>query len=141
MNEEEKREEKEAIRAEGMRDDITKIPITKEAERLFSELVEKVNKGFEAGCLVRRDVASWVIMRFHSRHTDGDIREMRQDHLNEDVLLDSFYKKMKDAHRLPPEVRKLLLSTLNVDNAEASVSQGKKRVKPVPLGDENEAAS
>ena len=123
------------------KEDITKIPITKEAEKLFSELVELANKGFEAGRIGRRDVASWIIARFHKTHTDGDIREMRQDHLSEELLLESFYKKMKDVSQLPPEVRKLLLSILNVDNPEKPHTQAKKRVKIVPPGGENEAAS
>lgn len=125
----------------GAGENTTKIPITKEAEKLFSELVEKVNAGFEAGRLVRRDVASWIIARFHSRHTDGDIQAMRQEHLSEEILLDRFYKRMREADQLPPEVRKLLLSTLKVDNPEKSASAGKKRPKSVPLGGENEAAS
>lgn len=145
MNKEEEKTgggQREEIKMEmGKEENTTKIPITKEAERLFSELVEKVNVGFEAGRLVRKDVASWIITRFHNRHTDGDIKEMRQEHLNEDVLLESFYKKMKDVDKLPPEVRKLLLSTLNVDNPSKPAPQPAKRSKQVPVGDENEAAS
>jgi hypothetical protein len=129
----------EEMKTESKDENTTKIPITKEAEKLFSEIVDKVNAGFEAGRLVRRDVASWIISRFSNRYSDADIKEMRQDHLSEDILLESFYRKMKDLNQLPPEVRKILLSTLNVDDSAHGTAR--RRGKNVPAEDKNEAAS
>ncbi len=129
------------LKAESREENVVKIPVTKEAEKIFSEIVDKVNLGFEAGRVVRRDVASWIIKYFFNRHSDSDIRDLRQEHLSEDILLENFYRKMKDLSKLPPDVRKVLLSTFNVEDSKLSTVPARKRSKNLTAEAPDEAGS
>ncbi len=92
-----------------------RLTVSKSAEQALMSIMERVNDGFEAGRVNRTDLASWVLIKFAERISDGDIREIRSEHFNELALLESIYKRAKDSGRVPAELRALLQSQIGLE--------------------------
>ncbi|MGE3975793.1 MAG: hypothetical protein AB7F59_14810 [Bdellovibrionales bacterium] len=82
-------------------ENIVKITITKEAGQSLSELVEKVNEGFDGGRVHRQDVASWIIGQFKKLHAESDILQIRQVYYDASAMLETAYRKMKETGEIP----------------------------------------
>ena len=95
-------------------DGIHKIAITKEAERALSEVVDKVNDGYNGGRASRMGVSSWIINQFAKVVSAVEIKTMRLEFLNELSLLELCLKRSKEAGKLSPELKKLLMHQMGL---------------------------
>lgn len=100
---------------------VAKITVTKEAEEAVSQVVSKVNEGFEAGRVNRQDVASWILSRFVENFSEIDIQQIRSAFFNEIALLEAILKKAKQSGNIPTELKAALLGQMTV-----TASPGKK---------------
>jgi hypothetical protein len=78
---------------------VAKITVTREAEEAVSQVVGKVNEGFEAGRVNRQDVASWILSRFIESFSDSDVQQIRAAFFNEIALLEAILKRAKQSGR------------------------------------------
>ncbi|UYL09866.1 hypothetical protein B9G69_004665 [Bdellovibrio sp. SKB1291214] len=93
---------------------VTKITITKQAEEAVSQIVARVNEGFDAGRVTRQDVASWVLTRFNETCGDGDVHQIRAEFFNEIALLENILKKAKLSGSVPEELKLALMGQANI---------------------------
>lgn len=105
-------------------DIVSKITITKSAEEAVSQVVSKVNDGFEGGRVNRQDVASWILSRFVETFSDMETQQIRAAFFNEIALLEAILKKAKQSGSVPAELKTALLGQVNL-------SLGSKRSKKV----------
>lgn len=96
---------------------IAKITVTKEAEEAVSQIVNKVNDGFEAGRVNRQDVASWIINRSFETFSDVEIQQIRAAFFNEIMLLEAILKKAKQGGSVPSELKTALLGQVNMTSS------------------------
>ena len=66
-----------------------KITVTKAAEKAVSEVVLRVNDGFDAGRVNRQDVASWILIKFKETFGNEEIGQIRAIHIDEIAFLES----------------------------------------------------
>ena len=102
---------------------IAKITVTKEAEEAVSQIVTKVNEGFEAGRVNRQDVASWIISRFIETFSDVEIQQIRAAFFNEIALLEAILKKAKQSGSVPSELKTALLGQVNMVSSTSKKSK------------------
>jgi len=105
------------------KDEFIKVTISKKAEKAATDLLAKVNDGFDGGRINRQDLMSWILTMFAEDCGEQDIRAIRAAHFDEITLLELCLKKSKQSGSLPPELRKLLLAQAGLDDS------GKKSVK------------
>jgi hypothetical protein len=92
-----------------------KVTVTKGAEKAVTDLLLRVNDGYEGGRVTRQDLLSWILKRFGEECSDQEIRAIRLDHFDEIALLELSLKKFKQAGSLPPELKKLLMAQAGID--------------------------
>ncbi|WP_415062647.1 hypothetical protein [Bdellovibrio sp.] len=102
---------------------VAKITVTKEAEEAVSQIVIKVNEGFEAGRVNRQDVASWIISRFIESFSDVEIQQLRSAFFNEIALLEAILKKAKQSGNIPAELKAALIGQMNMASAPSRKSK------------------
>lgn len=112
---------------------IVKITVTKEAEEAVSQVVKKVNEGFEAGRVNRQDVASWVLSRFIETISESDIAQIRAAFFNEIVLLEALLKKAKHSGIMPVELKAALLGQMNA--APSNIKKPKRSLTKESIND------
>ena len=112
---------------------VAKITVTREAEEAVSQVVGKVNEGFEAGRVNRQDVASWILSRFIESFSDSDVQQIRAAFFNEIALLEAI-KKAKQNGNVPTELKAALLGQLNM--ASGPVKKGKRSLTKESINDE-----
>jgi hypothetical protein len=113
---------------------VAKITVTREAEEAVSQVVGKVNEGFEAGRVNRQDVASWILSRFIENFSDSDVQQIRAAFFNEIALLEAILKKAKQNGSVPTELKAALLGQLNM--ASGPVKKGKRSLTKEFINDE-----
>lgn len=104
-------------------DEYIKITISRAAEEAAAGLVEKVNTGFEAGKVTRQDLISWIVLRFSGACTDQEVRAIRADHFDEIALLEQSFRRYKQAGRIPPELKKLLLAQAGIEETSRKTAR------------------
>lgn len=114
-------------------EDISRISISRAAEKAVLELMEKVNQGFAAGQVNRSQLASWVLVKFADSATAEDIKAIRMDHVNDLVLLEHYCREAKESGKLQPEVRDLIRKLAGIDDAQRKGM--KKNLKNVIIDD------
>ena len=107
MDAEEKIENKE-------QDGLYKLGVTREAEKILGDVVNKVNDGYQGGKASRTGVASWLITQFGKIIDGQHIKTMRLEFLNEISLLELVLRKSKEVGHLSPELKKLLLAQVGL---------------------------
>lgn len=113
---------------------VAKITVTREAEEAVSQVVGKVNEGFEAGRVNRQDVASWILSRFIESFSDSDVQQIRAAFFNEIALLEAILKKAKQNGSVPTELKAALLGQLNM--ASGAAKKGKRSLTKEFINDE-----
>jgi hypothetical protein len=113
---------------------VSKITVTREAEEAVSQVVGKVNEGFEAGRVNRQDVASWILSRFVESFSDADVQQIRAAFFNEIALLEAILKKAKQNGSVPTELKAALLGQLNM--ASGPVKKGKRSLTKEFINDD-----
>ena len=104
-------------------DQIAKVTITKKAEHLMSELVSRVNDGFEFGRLNRHQLMSWILSKFAEECSETEIRTIRGDHFDDMALLELSLKRFKQSGGLPPDLKKMLLAQAGWEDAAKKSSK------------------
>lgn len=102
-----------------------RLTVSKSAEQALIAVLERVNDGFEGGRVNRTDLASWVLVQFAERVSDGDIREIRAEHFDELALLESIYKRARESGRVPAEFRALLQSQIGLEPSSKKPSRSR----------------
>lgn len=92
---------------------VVKITVTKQAEEAVSQIVNRVNDGFEAGRVNRQDVASWILIRFIETFSEADVQQLRTVFFNEIALLEAILKRAKQGGALPSELKSALMGQVN----------------------------
>jgi DNA repair exonuclease SbcCD nuclease subunit len=110
-----KTEKNENPEVEKNEDEYVKVTISKKAEKTVTDLLARVNDGYEGGRINRQNLISWIVATFSDECTDQEIRTIRADHFDEIMLLELSLKKFKQAGALPPELRKLLMAQAGLD--------------------------
>lgn len=93
---------------------ISKITITKSAEEAVSQVISKVNDGFEGGRVNRQDVASWILSRFVETFSDMEVQQIRAAFFNEIALLEAILKKAKQSGSVPADLKTALMGQLSM---------------------------
>jgi hypothetical protein len=89
-------------------DYLAKIAINKDADRALSEVIGRVNDGFEAGRATKQEVASHIILNFAKDCTESEIHAIRAMFFNPILLMEATLKKAKETGVLPDSLRDLL---------------------------------
>lgn len=89
-------------------DSLAKIAISKDADRALSEVLGRVNDGFEAGRATKQEVASHIISNFSKGCTEAEIHAIRALFFNPILLMEATLKKAKETGVLPDSLRDLL---------------------------------
>jgi len=92
---------------------IAKITVTKQAEEAVSQIVNRVNDGFEAGRVNRQDVASWILTRFIETFADAEVQQIRAAFFNEIALLEAILKRAKQSGSIPSELKSALMGQVS----------------------------
>jgi hypothetical protein len=89
-------------------DNLTRIVVLKESEKIATEIQDQVNNGFEAGRASKLDVVSFIFNWFKANITDDLIHQLRMSCTDELTMLENVLKKAKSSGNLPPELRSAL---------------------------------
>ena len=106
-------------------DDAIKITITKEAEKILSEAVKRVNGDFEGGKVNRQVVASWLLVKACDELSDVDVKAIRADNFDPAIALTALYKRIQETGQVPPELKQLLLTQVGLDAPAKKTSKSK----------------
>lgn len=117
---------------------VTKITITKEAEEAVSQIVNRVNDGFDAGRVNRQDVASWILIQYAEGLADADIQQIRSAFFNEIALLEVILKRAKQSGKLSADLKSVLLEHINVP--AVSIKKPKRGLTKEFINDEHKKA-
>jgi hypothetical protein len=122
---------KEDAKAEAFKEDIfAKIAISKDADRAISDLVLKVNDGFDAGKASKQDVASYAILRFCKTCLDSDLYAIREMFFNPIALMEATLRKAKETGEIPQSLREVLFQQfVSTSGTERSAKKLKKILK------------
>lgn len=112
----EKKENNKEIQIEDKTDEIHRITVSKMAEEALTEIVERVNNGFEGGRVNRVQVANWIMMQFLVNCSDADIQQIRAENINEIAVLEAILKKARKSGKLPSEISSLIQKQLGFDD-------------------------
>lgn len=107
-------------------EDAIKITITKNAEKILSETVKRINGEFEGGKVNRQVVASWLLEKSCEDLSDADIKEIQSDSFDPVVAFSSLYKRIQEGEHMPLELKQLL-------RAQAGLNAPSKRTSKTKL--------
>ncbi|MBL7554192.1 MAG: hypothetical protein JNM24_00095 [Bdellovibrionaceae bacterium] len=123
-------------------ENITRVVISKDAEKIASEVLERVNDGFEAGRATKLDVINFIFNWFKSNITDDVIYQLRMSCTDEMTMLENVLKRAKSSGNLPPEIKNALAQHF-FGGGNGVSKKGKKNLKTdsiIDTIDINEAA-
>jgi len=130
----EDKENKMEVGMEEKTDEIHRITVSKMAEEALTEIVDRVNDGFEGGRVNRVQVANWILMRFQGSCSDADIQQIRAENVNEIAVLEAILKKARKSGKLPSEMSTLIQKQLGLDDSPKKV--GKSRLTKNIINDD-----
>lgn len=130
------KEEEEVINTESITerksdDALAKIAISKEADRALTDMVARVNDGFDAGKATKFEVTSHIILRFFKQFTETDLHDIRSLFFDPILLLETNLRKAKDTGDLPLPLRELLYQQFVATQGPQPAA--KKSKKPLQL--------
>jgi hypothetical protein len=94
-----------------------RIAVTKKVDEEISEMIVKVNDGFNAGKVNRPQLVNWILSKFYSSFGEVEIKAIRADHFDEISMLDSILRQAKETGKVPNEFRALLQKHMGLDDA------------------------
>ena len=94
---------------------IHRLSISKLADEGLTEIVERVNDGFEGGRVNRSQVANWILTRFSSSCSEADIQQIRAENVNELAVLEAILRKARKSGKLPHHLSALIQKHLGFD--------------------------
>lgn len=104
-------------------DGLAKIAINKDADRALSDVIGRVNDGFDAGRATKQEVASHIILSFSKDCTESDIHGIRALFFNPILLMEATLKKAKETGVLPGSLRELLFEQFTASQSVAKKSK------------------
>lgn len=108
-----KEQETEEINIE--KEEILRITVSRIGERALSEITEQVNNGFIGGKVSKIQMANWILKRFRDELDDSMLKEIRADHFDELMVLESILKKARETGKVPTEFKYLLQKQIGLD--------------------------
>lgn len=132
----EDREQNNNINTNTKEDNLTRIVVLKESDKIATEIQEMVNEGFEAGRASKLDVVSFIFNWFKANITDDLIHQLRMSCTDELTMLENVLKKAKSSKSLPPELRTALAQHF-FGNVTLSPKKNKKPLKNESIIDTN----
>ena len=123
--------DKEEAKTETNKDDnLAKIAISKDADRAISDLVLRVNDGFDAGKASKQDVTSYAILRFCKTCLESDLYAIREMFFNPIALMEATLRKAKETGEIPQSLREVLFQQfVSTSGTERSAKKPKKSLK------------
>jgi hypothetical protein len=106
------------------KEEILRITVSRIGERSLSEITEQVNDGFIGGKVSKVQMANWILKRFRDDLDDSMIKDIRGDHFDELMVLESILKKARETGKVPTEFKYLLQKQIGLDVS------AKKKAKP-----------
>lgn len=94
-----------------------RIAVTKKVDEEISEMIVKVNDGFNAGKVNRPQLVNWILSKFYNSLGDTEIKAIRADHFDEISLLDSILRYAKETGKIPNEFRALLQKQMGLEDS------------------------
>jgi len=145
MREEEKTENKIQINTEETEskrrrsdENLAKLAITKDADRALTEVLGRINEGFDAGKATKQDVASQIILHFSKDYSDADLHAIRVQFFNPILLMEAVLKKAKETGNLPDNMRDLLYQQfVSTSNPQPAAKKSKKALRDNAINDSN----
>lgn len=89
-------------------ENMAKIAVTKDADRMLVDLVHKLNDGFTAGRATKQDLATLLICLYARDFSEADLHELRAHFFDPIQLWETQLRKAKETGELPKEVREML---------------------------------
>lgn len=132
----EDREQNNNINTNTKEDNLTRIVVLKESDKIAAEIQEMVNDGFEAGHATKLNVVSFIFNWFKANITDDLIHQLRMSCTDELTMLENVLKKAKSSKSLPPELRAALAQHF-FGSATLSPKKNKKHLKNESIIDTN----
>ncbi len=96
-------------------DEIQRITVSKEAQKILGIIVDKVNKGFAGGRVNRTQMANWILLKFSTDLDEAIIKSIRSEHFDEVTMLENILRQAKEYGSLPTEFKLLLQKQLGGD--------------------------
>lgn len=103
--------------------DSHRLTINRVAELALSKIVDRVNDGFHGGKINRNQLAVWAILRFAENLDDGEIKDIRAEHLDEFSAIDAVLRAAKETGQLPPELKAFIQKHMGFDDAPKKKSK------------------
>jgi hypothetical protein len=97
------------------KEDILRITVSRQGERALLEVMDQVNDGFNGGRVSKTQMANWILKRFKDDLDDSLIRDIRADHFDEVMVLESILRAARETGKLPSEFRHLLQKQMGLD--------------------------
>jgi hypothetical protein len=90
------------------KEEMLRITVSRQGEKALLEIMEQVNDGFVGGKVNKTQMANWVLRRFKDDLDDSMIRDIRADHFDELMVLESILRTARETGKVPSEFRYLL---------------------------------
>lgn len=103
--------------------DSHRLTINGVAEQALAGAVERINNGFQGGKVNRNQLAVWAILRFAENLDDGEIKDIRAEHLDEFSAIDAVLRRAKETGQLPPELKAFIQKQMGFDDAPKKKSK------------------
>ena len=116
----EEEKEKTKNREQEKEDGLSRISITRQAEKEFIAFQKRVNDDFEAGFVNRSELASFILTRFSKTAGDAEVREIRCEYVDETAMLDAYLKKVKATGQMPAELKAFLHRQAGLDDMRSN---------------------
>lgn len=103
--------------------DSHRLTINRVAELALTKVVDRVNDGFHGGKINRNQLAVWAILRFAENLDDGEIKDIRAEHLDEFSAIDAVLRTAKETGQLPPELKAFIQKHMGFDDVPKKKSK------------------
>lgn len=82
-----------------MEKETTKISVSSEVDEKLDSMVKRCNDGFSGGKITKGELSNWIIGYFYESCFEKCLEEVRRDHFDELVYLESVVREARDARR------------------------------------------
>ncbi len=94
---------------------VQRIVVSNDSWVALKSITDKVNDGFYGGRVGQTEIANWIILRFHSELDEAQIKEIRTEHFDEVVMLESILRQAKESGKVPTDFKALLQRQLGFE--------------------------
>ncbi len=105
---------------------MSKIAITKEADRALIEMYNRISEGFDSGRVTKQDVASQMILRFALACKESDIQDLRKKFFDPILAIEAKLRKAKETGFLSEALKEILYDEFMTQHPQSSAKRSKK---------------